>query len=127
MAFTDLLEGIAEEFGQWDERGRQEQTLYNYTVAARAHDKIRKASPAYKAQRRAYMREYSKLAYVQERQRDYSREYQARPDVAALRRELYGEKKRLREQRRRKDPVVGERIREADRERYRRKVAAKGK
>lgn len=124
MAFSDLTEGLAEIFGEWDQRGEADQRVFECVQMLARRDKERKQDPWYKARRRAYMREYSKLAHVKDRQREYMREYQKIPEVAEKRRRLYGEKKRLRERARRLDPGVGERIRAADRERYRRKKAA---
>jgi hypothetical protein len=123
VAFTDLQEGLAEIFGQWDVRGQYEQSLYDYARVMEARDKERKASPTYRAARRGYMKEYAQRDGVRERYRVYQREYQKRPDVAEKRRQLYGEKKRERERRRRLDPVVGERIREMERKRKRKKKA----
>lgn len=123
MAFTDadLLEGLAAIFGEHGQATYAEQRLYDYVQILKARDKERKQDESYKAQRRAYMREYGKLAHVRDRQKQYSREYQRVPEHAATHKARYGEKKRLHEQKRRKDPIVGAKIREMDRLRYQRK------
>jgi hypothetical protein len=124
MAFTDIVDGLAEVFGEWDARGEQDVYEYQWMLTTKERDHERRQCPLYKARKRVYMREYMRLAYVRDRHRIWKRAYQQKPEVIARRNELYGEKKRQREKRRRQDPVIGERMRRLDRERRAAKAAA---